>query len=139
MKNHLLLIAILSTLLIYPSSCKKFIDKQKENALVDLVTDGTWRVTRYLDHDTDMTAGFAGYVFQFNSDGTVNGKLGEQSTPGTWTADINARTIQSEFPTAGNPLKMLNYSWKVTDSYKDSVSASTLVDNAYNLLELHKN
>ncbi len=139
MKNRLLLIAISCSLLIGPSSCKKFIQQQKENALIDLVTSGTWRVSRYMDHQTNITDSFAGYVFQFKSNGTVDGKLGGQTTPGTWTADVNARTIQSKFMNAGDPLKKLNYTWKVTDSYPDSVSARTVVDSSTNFLELHKN
>ncbi|HZK62537.1 MAG TPA: hypothetical protein VFC34_00250 [Puia sp.] len=139
MKNSLLLHVFFCTLLICPSSCKKFIQQQKENALVDLVTNGTWRVSHYKDHQTDITGSFTGYVFQFRSNGTVDAVYGGQTSPGTWAADVNARTIQSDFLNAVDPLKKLNYVWKVTDSYSDSVSARTLVDSVYNYLELHKN
>ena len=139
MKNRLLLTAISFFLLICPSSCKKFIHQQEENALVNLITNGTWRVSRYKDHQTDITSNFSGYVFQFRSNGTVDGILGGQTTPGTWKADVSSRTIQSEFLNAGDPLKRLNYTWKVTDSYTDSVSARTVVDSSTNFLELHKN
>ena len=139
MKNRLFLILVFCSFLIFPTSCKKFINQQKEDALVNLVTSGTWRVTRYLDHQTDITDSFAGYVFQFNANGTVDGILGAQVTAGTWVGDVNARTIESDFPNAADPLKELNYTWQVTDSYTDSVSARTVVDSAYNYLQLHKN
>jgi len=139
MKNRLLLNLLFCSLITYPSSCKKYIQHQEENALINLVTNGTWRVSRYQDHQTDITASFTGYVFQFRSNGTVDGVIGAQTTAGTWSADVNARTIQSDFPNAADPLKKLNYTWKVTDSYSDSVSARTLVDSVYNFLELHKN
>jgi hypothetical protein len=139
MKNRLILCAILSYLLISPSACKKYINHQEENIIVNLVTNGTWRVTKYLENQTDITDSFAGYVFQFNQNGTVQGILGGQSTAGTWVANVDARTIQSDCPSAGDPLKELNYTWKITDSYSDSVSAQTAVDSTYNILELHKN
>ena len=139
MKNRILLFAIFSYLLICPTACKKYIAHQEENIIVNLVTNGTWRVTKYLDHQTDITDSFAGYVFQFNENGTVEGILGGQTTGGTWVADVNARTIESDFAGAPDPLKELNHTWKITDSYTDSVSAQTAVDSTYNILELHKN
>ncbi len=139
MKNRLLLCTVFSYLLICPSACKKYINSQEENIIVNLVTNGTWRVTKYLDNQTDITDSFAGYIFQFNQNGTVQGILGGQSTAGTWVANVDARTIQADFLSAGDPLKELNHTWKITDSYSDSVSAQTAVDSTYNFLELHKN
>lgn len=139
MKNRLLLCTIFSYLVICPPACKKYINHQEENIIVNLVTKGTWRVTKYLENKTDITDSFAGYIFQFNQNGTVEGILGGQTTAGTWVADVNARTIESDFPSAPDPLKELNYTWKITDSYTDSVSAQTAVDTTYNILELHKN
>ena len=139
MKSRIFQVAFFGFLLIYPYSCKKFVDRQKENALVDLVTNGTWRITKYIDHQDDITASFSGYVFQFKSNGTVDGIHDGQITSGTWVGNVNARTIQSEFPAAPDPLKKLNYTWTVTDSYSDSVSAKAVVDSSFNFLELHKN
>lgn len=139
MKNRILQIIFFCSLLSGTPSCKKFIEQQKENALENLVTNGTWRVTRYVDHQTDITDSFSGYIFQFKSGGTVDGIIGPQTIPGVWSANVNARTIQSNFPNTGDPLKKLNYTWTVTDSYADSVSARTAVDSVYNYLQLHKN
>jgi hypothetical protein len=139
MKNRMLYVLLAGAVFSAPS-CKKFVEQQKENAMVDIVTKGTWRISRYTDHQTDITASFSGYAFQFKTDGTVDGILGSQTTAGTWAGDVNARTIRSEFPAAGDPLDKLNYTWQVTDSYTDSVSARTLLEGTiYNYLELHKN
>ncbi|HVY75586.1 MAG TPA: hypothetical protein VG890_12185 [Puia sp.] len=139
MKNPLFFISLFIFLLTGSAACKKFIQQQEQNALEDLVTKGTWRITRYKDHQTDITPVFSGYVFQFRTNGTVDGISGSTTTTGTWVGDVSARTIQSDFPDAGAPLNKLNYTWKVTDSYTDSVSAKALVDSVYNYLELHKN
>ena len=139
MKLQPLYIATLLILLVFPFSCKKYIQQQEQNALVKLVTQGTWRVTGYTDHDTNITASFTGYSFQFNQDGTVYALLNQQQTGGTWTADISAKSITSNFPAASYPLNKLNYTWTITDSYTDSVAARTPVDSSFNILNLHKN
>jgi competence protein ComGC len=67
MKNKTLLIIPVLVLLVIPFSCKKFIQKQEQNALIQLVTNGTWRITGYMDHQViNLTDSFAGYSFQFN-------------------------------------------------------------------------
>ncbi len=140
MKFPPLYIAFLLILLAIPFSCKKYIQQQEQNALVNLVTQGTWRVTGYLENDTNnITASFSGYSFQFNENGTVYGILNQQQTAGTWSADVSTKSITSNFPSAPYPLSMLNYTWTVTDSYTDSVAAKTAVDSAINYLYLHKN
>jgi hypothetical protein len=120
------------------NSCKKYIEQKQQDALVSLVTNGTWVVTRYLDDGTDITSSFSGYVFKFNTNGTVIGTNTSGPTQGTWSGDINTRTITSEFPSAGDPLQKLNHIWKVTDSYPDSVAANTMIDTTTNVLNLHK-
>ena len=132
------LIISLSLLFILSNSCKKYIQKQEQNALESLITNGTWIVTRYLEHGSDITPSFSGYSFQFKSDGTVTGTNGGTVVNGIWSGDINSRTITSDFPTAGAPIDKLNASWKITDSYTDSVAASTLIDSGTNILNLHK-
>jgi hypothetical protein len=121
-------------------SCKKFVDKQKEKVAESVITEGTWRVSRYMSGDSNLTAGFDGYIFTFRKGGTVDGTLGTATSTGTWSVDINQRTILSNFPDGGLPVSRLNHNWKITDSYNDSVSANTLVDSTLRLLlELHKN
>src|SRR5450432_3779855 len=139
MKPSFLYIAFLLILLVVPYSCKKYIQQQEQNALVNLVTQGTWRVTGYVDHDTNITASFSGYSFQFNQDGTVYGILNSQQTKGSWTASVSDKSITSNFPSAPYPLNMLNHTWIITDSYSDSVAAKTAVDTSLNILNLHKN
>jgi hypothetical protein len=139
MKNSPLIIAFLSLLLVFPFSCKKYVQQQEENALVDIVTQGNWRITGYTDHSHDITDSFSGYTFQFNENGTLYTVKFGQQTNGTWSADIGNKTITSNFPTASYPITLLNHVWTITDSYTDSVAAKTAVDTAVNILNLHKN
>jgi len=140
MKNITLLTASLLFVLTIPFSCKKFIQQQEQNYIVDLVTKGQWRITNYLDHQTiNITDSFAGYAFQFNKNNTLYGVKFGQQTNGTWSVDISKKSITTIFPTASYPITMLNRTWIVTDSYVDSVAAKSAVDSSYDILNLHKN
>src|SRR5271156_5433743 len=126
MKRSTLYIILFLFLFSITYSCKKFIQQQEQNAIVNLVTKGQWRITGYIDHQTDtLTNDFSGYLFQFNENGTVYGILYGQQTSGTWTADVSTKSITSNFPSATYPISLLNHTWTVTDSYTDSVAAKT--------------
>jgi hypothetical protein len=140
MKKATLFITSLFFLSIIPFSCKKFIQQQEQNYIVDLVTKGTWRITGYQDHQiNNITDSFAGYAFQFNKNNTLYGTRYGQQTNGTWTVDISKKSITTNFPSAVYPITKLNYTWIITDSYTDSVAAKAAVDSSFNILNLHKN
>jgi hypothetical protein len=136
--KHLLLIFLSGILLV---SCKKFIQNQEQKAVISDVTDGLWYVTGYEQNDSNITAAFSGYLFKFDPNNTVMGILNNtDSVQGEWLVNVNARTITSDFPGAGYPLNQLNETWYVTDSYTDSVSAtsSDTVNHTSNILQLKK-
>ncbi|HMH22921.1 MAG TPA: hypothetical protein VK563_14140 [Puia sp.] len=127
-------------LILSQPGCKKFIQQQEQNAIVSAVTNGYWYVSQYLQNDSDITASFAGYLFKFDTNGTVTGTKDGVSVKGVWTADINTRTIVSSFPTAGDPLKYLNETWIITDSSPSFVKAKSTDpgSGAANILQLKK-
>jgi hypothetical protein len=140
MKKSTLSAALLLFLFATPFSCKKFIEQQQENYIVNLVTDGTWRITGYYDHQTkNLTDSFSGYSFQFLKNNTLYSVRYGQQTYGTWSVDIGSKSITSNFTNASYPITLLNHTWTVTDSYTDSVAAKTPVDTSFNILNLHKN
>lgn len=49
------------------------------------VTSDTWRITNFIDSGVDETHHFAGYVFTFNSNGTLNANNGTNDYNGTWS------------------------------------------------------
>ncbi|HUB61037.1 MAG TPA: hypothetical protein VL978_10060 [Puia sp.] len=139
MKHLLLLLILLSGILLV--SCKKFIQNQEQKAVITDVTDGLWYVTGYEQNDSNITASFSGYLFKFDANNTVTGILDNtDSVQGEWLVDISARTITSNFPGAAYPLNQLNETWYVTDSYTDSVSATSTdtVNHTSNILQLKK-
>jgi hypothetical protein len=133
-------LAIILVFVVYLSSCKKYIQQQEENAIVSAVTNGVWFVEDYMQNDSDITTTFSGYLFKFDANGTVTGTKDSLSVKGTWSANIGARTISSNFPAVGLPLRNLNETWKITDSYTNFVVANSH-DSVYatsNILQLQK-
>jgi hypothetical protein len=127
-------------LLVLLFSCKKYIQKQEQNALEAEVTNGYWYVTGYEQNGSDITSSFSGYLFKFATNNTVTGTDGNVSATGQWTDNIGARTITANFPGATAPLVYLNEIWTITDSYTDSVSARSVdtVNHTTNILQLKK-
>jgi len=135
MKIH----TILLSLLILASSCKKTIEKIQENIVLKAMTDGQWRLTKFTRNGNDMTADFAPYRFQFYSNNTVDAiNNGTTEKTGTWDADTNALTITSTFANAGNPLILLNGTWKITSNSWTFVEATQTVNNEVLTLRLDK-
>jgi hypothetical protein len=105
-------------------SCKKLIQQQEEKAAMNIITNGNWYVTKYLQGASDLTSDFSGYLFKFNANGVVTGTLNNVSDTGTWVPNVDAKTITSNFPTAGAPVNLLNAVWKIYDSGSDFVTAA---------------
>lgn len=132
-------LAILVSLMSF-CSCKKYIQKKEENAVMSIMTNGFWYVSGYKKNDSDLTAAFSGYLFKFDSNNTVTGTKDNTSVQGQWSMNIDSRTIFSNFAGAADPLVLLNATWTIKDSYTDSVSAWSIdtVDNTTNILQLRK-
>ena len=137
MKKPLILL-VLVTLLLSAASCKKTVENQQKNIIIEAMTTGVWFVYQYTEAGTDVTAGFSGYEFKFDQNGTVTGTLAATSTAGTWSANITNYSITSQFPSAGDPLQKLNGTWIIKDSYLDFVKAEMTTASGTNQLQLQK-
>ena|ERR1700744_2496141 len=131
---------VIGAVLVLFLSCKKFIEKQEEKAIESDVTNGFWYVSGYEQNDSDITASFSGYLFKFDANNTVTAITSIDSVTGDWTVNINSRTISANFPGAVAPLENLNETWLITDSYTDSVSATSAdtIRHTTNVLQLKK-
>jgi hypothetical protein len=97
--------------------CKKQIEEQQQNIIIQAMTTGEWKVTSYIKGGTDVTSDFSAYKFRFKTDFTVdavNNTTVEKT--GKWNADATARTITSEFTNATNPLLLLNGIWNISNN-----------------------
>lgn len=106
--------------------------------MLNIITNGVWYVQTYNEDSIDITASFSGYVFKFNQNGTVTGTKDSVATNGTWSANVNNRTITSNFPSPPAPLNKLNGVWKITDSGLDYVVANSTINDSTENLRLQK-
>lgn len=136
MQKLYVFVAILALPLLF--SCKRTVDKKKQDLVIAAMTSGRWYVQEYISGPDNVTAEFDGYEFQFYSNGVVEGIKASGTTAGTWVGDAANLTIDSNFPSAGLPLKRLNGLWKITDNDWVYVHATLTVSGVTNVLKLHK-
>lgn len=136
MKN----IALLLLLAFAVGGCKKAVQSAQENIVLQAMTDGQWKVTRFKRDTTDVSASFASYVFQFRADKTVDAINNNSfESKGSWNADPEARTITSSFGnTAAATVQLLNGTWHITNNSWTFVEASQTVNNEVRTLRLDK-
>ena len=138
MRRLLLITGVIAAIASF--SCKKAIEEKQKQLILEAMTQGRWYVELYKDTTSDVTAEFAGYEFQFYEDNNVEAIInGAVKTNGSWSADIGTYSITANFPvSAGDTLRRLNYTWKLTDSYTDYVEAKTTTPSGDNILHLRK-
>ena len=70
------------------TSCKKDSNsttKINDSAtVVNIVNDGTWRITYYFDTDHEETSSFVGYNFSFGSSNVLTATNGTNTYSGSW-------------------------------------------------------
>lgn len=119
-------------------SCKKAIENKAQDMIMDAITNGEWIVEQYLEDSNNISNQFLNYSFKFYTDGTVTGIVSSTTTNGTWVGNATDYTINSEFPSASDPIKKLNGLWKIKDSYWDYVKAEMVTSSGTNVLFLRK-
>ncbi|AEW01727.1 hypothetical protein Niako_5492 [Niastella koreensis GR20-10] len=129
---------LVGCLTLISMSCKKAIEKKAEDMVMDAITHGEWIVEQYFEGSNNLSSLFSAYSFKFNSDGTLIGTANSVSTNGTWAPNVSDYTIDSEFPTAVDPLTRLIGVWKIKDSDWDYVKAEMVTANGTKLLILRK-
>lgn len=54
-------------------------------AAITLTTNGSWRITSFVDSGQDETSDYTGYDFTFDANGTVTATNGATTQTGTWS------------------------------------------------------
>ncbi len=123
MKKILLCIFSGIIILSYPS-CKKIIDNQKENYILNVMTSGLWYLENVNEEGNNITGNYQGFEFKFYKNGNLDAIKESMTQPGTWSGDLNNLTFTSNFP-SGLPLQKLNQVWKIKDYYPNLVKAES--------------
>jgi len=129
-----ILLLLISSFLV--NSCSK--EKIEQNIIVDAVTNGRWLVTQFTEAGTDVSSEFVVFEFQFYDNGTVQAINGSTITPGTWTANVDAKTITSTFTSSNTTLNRLNDTWKIFNSSLTLVEANPLNTSRVAYLKMNK-
>ncbi|RYZ23341.1 MAG: hypothetical protein EOO16_05515 [Chitinophagaceae bacterium] len=133
---------LLLVMLPFLGGCKKIVEKiadAQEQAAVDVVTNGRWKMVAFSTGTTDQLPLFNNYLFQFNANQTVDAYQGSTLVmSGTFIYDIPGRTITSGFNTTSEPLSLLNGTFRVTDSGLDFVKAEMTVNGETRRLHMIK-
>lgn len=120
-------------------SCQKFKETIQEDLAIKAMTDGQWRVTKFSQVSVDKSLDFAGYLFQFHANNTVDAIAnGVTEKTGNWQADPVNRTITSTFTNAPPTLLLLNGTWNITKNGWNHVEANQTVNGNIYQLRLDK-
>lgn len=134
--RHLMMLMLTAVLF---TGCKESIENAQEDAVMKAMTDGRWKVSNYVKGGSNETAGFAGYLFQFHKNQTVDAlKNSAVDKTGTWVGNASNLTIQATFSNATEPLILLNGTWQITKTTWTSVDAIQIVNGEQRVLRLDK-
>lgn len=120
--SGIFLVIIGTSLLL--GSCNKVSSKSVEKT----VEDGTWNISYFAEDGNVETSDFAGYTFDFSSDGTVAATNGTTTINGTWsvTKDNSNDDSSSDvdfnlsFP-ATNNFDDLNDDWDIVTQNDNTI------------------
>ncbi|MGC4037231.1 MAG: hypothetical protein QM764_14830 [Chitinophagaceae bacterium] len=123
MRSFLLLLSCISILSF--CACKKSVENQLDNIIISSMSEGQWVITSFKNNDTDITADFSGYKFQYHKDMTVDAiKNGIIEITGDWNGDALDKTTWANFPGNSLPITLLNGTWKISNNTWTYVVAS---------------
>lgn len=90
-------------------------DDVDTSALEAVMQSGNWKVAYYFD-ETDQTAVYSEFTFEFHEDGTVIARNGSEENIGTWAAygDDGELELELEFDNDNELLDEISEDWEVT-------------------------
>jgi Flp pilus assembly protein TadG len=104
-------------ILLVTGSCKKTVDNIKEDLMIKLITENTWKIVKYAEGSSNQTTVYTDYDFKFNKDGSLNAiKNGVTEATGTWAGSEATQSITAEFPSATEPLAKLTGVWLISNT-----------------------
>jgi hypothetical protein len=129
----------LITFFVFTLSCKKAKENIYQDLVIKAMTDGQWSITSFSLNGTNITSDFNGYKFQYYSNKTVDAiKNGIVEKTGTWDGNASTMTTSANFPSAANPLLLINGNWNITNNSWTYVVATQTVGSDVKNMRLEK-
>lgn len=139
MKLKIILPVILISIVVIAVSCSKSSGGGSADTIASVITQGSWTIHMYLNETKDETANYSGYVFTFNSNGSVSAVKSGVTTTGTWTevVDSGKRKFILKWNGGGIPVLLLQIEEDWVLKAKSSTLVELLNQTATNNDELH--
>ncbi len=102
MKRSLLAIALIALLSVFvacesdDNNDTNQVTSQEIPQIVAAAQSGSWVVASYIEDGVNETSDFAGYTFDFMSNGTVVATLNSETTEGTWSVTDDSNSSSSD-------------------------------------------
>ncbi|MBC7849669.1 MAG: hypothetical protein H7Y31_08030 [Chitinophagaceae bacterium] len=134
MKNFKLYLFALA-IPLFMIACNKNDDNDPPQSVADAITDGTWRVHYLFNDGTDQSGNYSGYVFKFDTDGSVSAEKAGDNTAGTWSEvlDSGKKKLLITWIGGGIPSLLL----EIEEDWVVKSKSTTLIQLTYNNDELH--
>lgn len=99
---------------------------------------GSWKITYFWDTDKDETNNFTGYVFNFNSDGTLVAVKGSNTVSGTWSVvdDSNNSSNDDDGNSTDDDDFNIFFSVPTTSDFDDLIDDWDIISVSANKIEL---
>ncbi len=142
MRNWGKLILLLTFPLFIATCGKSYDDPATSSTLTSIITQGTWTVHLYLNDGKDETSNYTGYVFTFNSNGSLQAAKGGNNTGGTWSevADSGKTKLILVWVGGGIPVELLEIEedWVLKAKSNTLVELTNTGSSGTSELHLHK-
>jgi hypothetical protein len=116
MKKVCVIGIVVLTVLTISSCSKKQVEQKVEDLVVQVIVDGTWILTKYVEGTNDMTSTFSGWECKFNADRTCEATNGTLKYKGSWDGSAATQSFTVSFDAGAEPLTKLNGTWKIVKS-----------------------
>lgn len=126
-------------LLLMGFSCKKTVDKVKEDAAQNYASGTTWLITKFTIDATDISQEYAGWEMKMGDGGICTATSGSTVYTGTWSSSNLLAGFTCQFPQT-NPafILRLNGNWTTTSGSVSKVSFTQAVNGKNYGMELTK-
>ena len=115
MKKPIVHFALKCIVIMYFAACTNVERLTLTKTVAPVITNGSWKVSLYMDSNNNQTNNFAGYTFVFNPAGEIKAVKNGTETAGNWSEDNIGKKLTIYF-TPGDPtLEKLNVGWSISN------------------------
>ncbi len=121
------------------SGCKKAVQNQAEDLVLQAMTDGKWIITNFTQNGTNITTDFTGFQFQYYANKTVDAIYnGTVQKTGNWDGSATTMSTWANFANPAYPLVLINGTWHIDNNSWTYVAATQTNGSETKTMRLEK-